>query len=109
MRAIVNRIELRVLEILLESIVNTDNHVFGKVTTRHARLVRDHNREPIIIVQNTNCLRRIRKHTKARRMIDVTNLFGNGAIAIDENCGTLLHGYATESHKLLTVLAKLPR
>src|SRR5215213_10992338 len=110
MRAIINRIELRVFQITLELIVNTGDHVFSKIPTRHSGLVRNHNRQPAGVVQDPDRFRRIRKHTKARRVIDVTNLFGNRTIAIDENCGTLhLHAHATESHKLLTVLAKLPR
>src|SRR5215217_2458772 len=109
-RAIVDRVELRVLKITLEPIVNARDHLLGKVATRDTRLVRDHDRQPSIIIQSPDRLRRIRKHTKPRRMIDVTNLLGNRAIAIDKNCRTLhLHVHATESHKLLTVFAKLPR
>src|SRR6185369_12677521 len=109
-RAVVDRVGLCVLEITLESIMNTCDHLLRKVSTRDACLVRDHDRQPAIVIQNPDRFRRIRKHTKPRGMIDVTNLLGNRAIAIDKNCRTLhLHAHATESHKLLTVLAKLPR
>src|SRR5215213_650679 len=110
MRAIVDRVELRILEVTLELIVNVDDQVLGKVTTRDAGLVRDQDRQPAIVIQDPDRLRRIRKHAKTRGVIDVPNLLGNRAIAIDENCRVLhLHAHATESHKLLTVLSKLPR
>src|SRR5678815_3305347 len=110
MRAVVDRVELRVRKITPEPIVNTRDHLLRKVPTCDARLIRDHDRQPVVVIQNPDRFRRIRKHTKPRRMIDVPNLLGNRAIAIDKNCRTLhLHAHATESHKLLTVLAKLPR
>src|SRR5215510_10591369 len=109
-RAVVDRVKLRVLKITLEPIMNTRDHLLREIATRDTSLVRDHDRQPIIDIQNANRFRRIRKHTKPRGMIDVTNLLGNRAIAIDKNCRTLhLQTYATESHKLLTVFAKLPR
>src|SRR6185369_16635767 len=108
--AIVDRVELCIFQATLEPIMNTRDHLLREVSTRDACLVRDHNCKPATVIQNSDRFRRIRKHTKPRRMIDVTNLLGNRAIAIDENCRTLhLHAHATESHKLLTVLAKLPR
>src|SRR5215217_505030 len=110
MRAIVNRIELRVFDLTLEPIVNARDQLLREISARHTRLVRNHDRQPTIVIQDPDRLRRIRKHTKPRRMIDVTNLLGNRAVSIDENCRTLhLHAHATESHKLLTVFAKLPR
>src|SRR5215211_7006512 len=110
MRAIVDRIEVGIFQITLEPVMNAGDHVLGKISTRDTGLVRDHDRQPFIVIEDPDRFRRIRKHTKARRMIDVSNLLGNRAIAIDENCRTLhLHAYATESHKLLTVFAKLPR
>src|SRR5215213_3349435 len=89
MRAIVNGVEPCVLELTLKLIVNFDDHLFRKVATRDSRLVRDHNREPAIVVQDPDRFRSVRKQAKARRVIDVANLLGNGAVSINENCWTL--------------------
>src|SRR6185503_1777592 len=110
MCAIVDRVELRIFQITLETIVDARDHLLRKIPTRHARLVRDQDCEPAVFVQNPDRFRGIRKHAKTRRMVDVANLLRNRAVSIDKNCRALhLHAHATESHKLLTVLAKLPR
>src|SRR5512132_3512455 len=109
MRAVINSIELRVLQVAFELIVNVDDQLLGEIPARYTRLIGDDDRQPAIIVQDPNRLRRIRKQTKARRVIDVPNLLGECSITIDEDCGSLHLHHATESHKLLTVFAKLPR
>src|SRR6185369_5332292 len=87
--AVVDAVELGVLEILSELIVNADDYILGKITARNACLVRDHYRKPVVVIQYPDRLGGIRKQPKPGRMIDVANLLRNRSIAIDEDCWTL--------------------
>src|SRR6188474_1683504 len=56
MRAVIDRVELRVLQITLELIVNARDHLFSEVPARYASLVRDHDRQQAIVVQDPDGL-----------------------------------------------------
>ena len=64
MRAIVNGIEVRLFQVALQLLVNLDDYVLGKITPRHARLVRHQNRQPLVVIQNPDRYRLIRKQAK---------------------------------------------
>src|SRR5690242_15661155 len=52
MRAVVNCIELRILQLSFELLMNLNDHVFRKITACNPGLIRNQNRQPTIVVQN---------------------------------------------------------
>src|SRR5262245_60198260 len=65
------------------------HYIFREVSPRYTSLIRDDNRQPIILVQNFYRFERVRVNLKARRMVNITNLFRDRSVAIDEHCRTL--------------------
>jgi hypothetical protein len=89
-RAIVNALDTRTAGGKLpgHELVDSAHKRLGKIAAADAGLIRnDDNGQPGFI-QAANGIRNKGKHTKSAHMIQVTNFFGDGAVAIDEDGGT---------------------
>lgn len=58
---------------------------FRKIAAGHAGLIGNHDDEHPCLVQAANSFWCQGKHTKTVEMIQVTNFFGDGAVAIEED------------------------
>src|SRR5436309_1180368 len=87
MRAVVNSVEPRAAsrEFLRELMVYELNQVLFEVAARDARLIRDEDGEPASFVDQLHGLRREGEDAVARGMIDVADLLGDRAVAVDED------------------------
>jgi hypothetical protein len=75
-------------KLLSHQFVNSVHKRLGKIATADAGLIRDHDNGQPGFIEAANGSRGKGKHTKSAHMIQVTNLFGDGAVAIDEDGGT---------------------
>jgi hypothetical protein len=57
MCAVVDCIELCVFELSFELIVDLNDHILGKITTRNTRLIGNQNRQPVIVIENPDRFR----------------------------------------------------
>lgn len=88
-RAIVNGVDMGALRLkfALHALIHLLYERLRKIATGHAGLVGNDNHSQARIVQAADDWPRKRKHTKSVEMIQVTDLFGDGAIAVEENGG----------------------
>ena len=88
-RAIVDCVYARsgLKQLLLHQFVNAVYRRFGKESASDPRLVCDYDYRQLRLVQTTNGPCSERKHTKMAGIIQVANLFGNSAVAIEKHRG----------------------
>jgi hypothetical protein len=86
-RAIINRVEARTgrLEFALHALVHFAHKRLRKITTSHTGLIGDDDHGQMRFVQATDGRAHKRKHTKSVDVIQVADLVGDGAVAVEEN------------------------
>lgn len=60
---------------------------FRKIAAADARLIGHHNHSEPCLIQEANGVSNPRQDTKSADVIQVADFFGNGAVAIEKNCG----------------------
>jgi hypothetical protein len=89
-RAIINAFDTRTggSKLLGHELVHSVHKRLGKIAAADAGLIRDDDNGQPGFIEAANGSRDKGKHTKSAHMIQVTNFFGDGAVAIDEDAGT---------------------
>jgi hypothetical protein len=89
-RAIINACDMRIggSKLLGHELVDSVHKRLGKMAVADAGLIRDDDNGQPSFVEAANGSPDKGKHTKSVHMIQVTNFFGDGAVAIDEDGGT---------------------
>jgi len=88
-RTIINRIEVRASlgQFPFHTVVDIVQQRFRKIAAGNSRLIGDHDHGHSGLIQASDGFGCKRKHTKTVEMIQVADLFGDGAIAIEEYGG----------------------
>jgi len=89
-RAIVNAFDARTggSKLLGHELVDSVHKRLGKIAAADSGLIGDDDNGQPGFIEAANGSRDKGKHTKSAHMIQVTNFFGDGAVAIDEDGGT---------------------
>ena len=73
-------------QFLADAGVNLRHQRLRKNSPRNARLIGNHDYRQACLIQLADCRGGKRKHMQPAEMIEITHLFANGSIAIEENC-----------------------
>ena len=86
---VVDRSEMRACcaELLGHKFVDGEHGGLRKITATNTRLIGDDDHRQVGIVQAANRGGRGRKHTKMAEIIQVSDFFGDGAVAVEKNGG----------------------
>jgi len=70
---------------------------FRKIASADARLICHHNHNEPSLIQAPNGISNMRQDTKSADVIQVADFFGNGAVAIEKNCGAESAGFRQDA------------
>jgi hypothetical protein len=74
------------LQEILHLLVNVMNQGFREISSRDTRLIRNDDRLPFVLVQQSNRLTDTGEKLEPFDMVDVSHLFVEGSIPIKEYC-----------------------
>jgi hypothetical protein len=70
---------------------------FRKIAAADARLICHHNHSEPSLIQEANGISNTGQDTKSAEVIQVADFFGNGAVAIEKNCGAESAGFRQDA------------